>query len=196
MRLTWGFKFVLSLLLALSASWAAAGVEVAGVSFPDKQRLADTELNLNGAGIRAKFFIKVYAMGIYVAEKKNSANELILAKGGKRIQVVTLRELSAEDFAKALVEGIHKNYQEAAFAPLRARTEALQQAILALKTAPKGALIQLDWLPGAGTRLLFNGEKRGEDLPGEDFYQALLSIWLGEHPAAQDLKEALLGKAQ
>jgi len=189
-------NFALALLLAMSAPWAAANTEVAGVSFPDKAKVGDSELRLNGAGIRAKFFIKVYATGLYVPEKKSSAGELLATKGAKRIQIVTLRELSAEDFAKALVEGIHKNYDETAFAALRARTEALQQTILSLKSAPKGALIQLDWLPAYGTRLLFNGEKRGEDLSGEDFYQALLAIWLGEHPAAQDLKDALLGKPQ
>ena len=184
----------LALLLALLAPGLAASAEVAGVSFSDKAKVGDSELALNGAGIRARFFIKVYAMGLYLAEKKAGSAEALAARGAKRIQIVTLRELSAEDFAKALVEGIHKNYDEAAFAALRQRTEALQQTILSLKSAPKGGLIQLDWLPASGTRLLFNGEKRGDDLPGEDFYQALLNIWLGEHPAAQDLKDALLGK--
>ena len=32
------------------------------------------------------------------------------------------------------------------------------------------------------------------DLPGEDFYKALLRIWLGDHPAQDDLKDALPGK--
>lgn len=196
MRSGCAFRWGLALLLALASPWAAADAEVAGIAFPAKTKVGDAELALNGAGVRAKFVFKVYAMGLYVAEKKTSAADLIAAKGAKRIQIVTLRDLPGEDFAKALVAGIQKNYADAAYTPLKARTEALEQTILSLKLAPKGALIQLDWSPGAGTRLLFNGDKRGEDLPGEDFYQALLSIWLGEHPAAQDLKDALLGKPQ
>lgn len=188
-------KFALALLLAAAASCSSAAVDVAGVNFPDQVRLGDAELVLNGAGIRAKFIFKVYAMGIYVAEKKRSTAELMAAKGAKRIQIVCLRELPAEDFAKALVAGIQKNYADSAYAPLKSRTETLERTILTLKSAPKGALIQLDWLPATGTRLLFNGDKLGEDYPGEDFYQALLAIWLGEHPAAQDLKDALLGNA-
>ncbi len=186
-------SFTVALLLA-AAPWASAAIEVAGVAFADQARVGDSELRLNGAGVRAKFIFKVYAMGIYVAQKQGSAAELLAAKGAKRIQIVCLLDLPGEDFAKALIAGIEKNYSGAQLEQLKARSDALQQTILALKLAPKGSLIQLDWLPGIGTRLLFNGDKRGEDYPGEDFYQALLNIWLGEHPAAQDLKDALLGK--
>jgi len=31
---------------------------------------------------------------------------------------------------------------------------------------------------------------------GEDFYRALLRIWLGENPVQADLKKALLGEKQ
>jgi hypothetical protein len=40
-----------------------------------------------------------------------------------------------------------------------------------------------------------SGEKKGEDIAGEDFYQAVLRIWLGDKPVQGDLKEGLLGKA-
>ena len=194
-------KSMLDLVVALALCWltqaaAMAAVEVGGVNFADKAKVGESELALNGAGMRAKFFLKVYAMGLYVPEKKSSAADLIYGKGARRMHIVTLRDLSAEDFAKALVDGIHKNFDDKDFVALKARTEALQQTILSLKAAPKGAQIYLDWLPASGTRLSFNGEKRGDDLPGEDFYQALLRIWLGDYPAAQDLKEALLGKTQ
>jgi hypothetical protein len=31
-------------------------------------------------------------------------------------------------------------------------------------------------------------------IPGEDFYEALLKIWLGNKPVQADLKDAMLGK--
>ena len=55
-------------------------------------------------------------------------------------------------------------------------------------------MINIDWLPEGGTRLSINGKQQGKDLAGEDFYQALLKIWLGPKPAQDDLKDALLGK--
>jgi hypothetical protein len=62
-----------------------------------------------------------------------------------------------------------------------------------LQSAKQGDLIALDWLPGTGTRIVLNGEPRGKIIAGEDFYRALLRIWLGEDPAQESLKRALLG---
>jgi hypothetical protein len=55
--------------------------------------------------------------------------------------------------------------------------------------------VLIDWLPENGTRLTVNGQVKGKDIAGEDFYKALLKIWLGNKPVQDDLKQALLGKA-
>ena len=47
-----------------------------------------------------------------------------------------------------------------------------------------------------GTRLAIGGKQLGKDIPGEDFYNALLRIWIGDKPIQDNLKEALLGKPQ
>lgn len=185
----------LLLAIALFAATAAgAAVDVEGVKFADTAKVGDAELVLNGAGLRSKFFFKVYAVGLYLAEKKHSVHELLALKSAKRLHMVTLRDLTAAQFADALVEGIHKNLGEAEVAPLKARIEQFRSAILALKSAPRGATVNIDWLPASGTRFVFNGEQRSEDIPGEDFYRALLKIWLGERPAQDNLKAQLLGK--
>jgi hypothetical protein len=70
--------------------------------------------------------------------------------------------------------------------------------MLGVGTVTKGAAVHLDWLPEVGggvTRLTIDGAKKGEDVAGEDFYRALLKIWLGDKPIQDDLKQHLLGKA-
>jgi hypothetical protein len=52
--------------------------------------------------------------------------------------------------------------------------------------------IALDWT-GAATQLLVDGKPVGRPIQGEDFYRALLRIWLGDKPVQDDLKKALLG---
>lgn len=187
---------LLLVLLMLASSLSYAVVDIAGIKYEDKSTLGASELQLNGAGMRSRFFIKVYAVGLYLIEKKTSLADVLALKGAKRLHIVTLRELTAEQFADALVEGIHKNHSEADTEPLKARIEEFKNAILAVKTAAKGDVVSIDWLPESGTRLSINGRQQGKDIAGEDFYSALLRIWLGTKPAQDDLKELLLGKPQ
>ena len=58
-----------------------------------------------------------------------------------------------------------------------------------------GDVIYLDYIPSTGTQVTFNGEKKPV-IEGADFYAALLDVWLGEEPADDDLKDALLGLAE
>jgi len=52
--------------------------------------------------------------------------------------------------------------------------------------------IALDWT-GSATQLSIDGKPTGRPIEGEDFYRALLRIWLGDKPVQEDLKRALLG---
>jgi hypothetical protein len=187
-------KKLLFALTLFAACIAHAATEVGGIRFDDRTALGNTELVLNGAGLRAKWFLKVYAIGLYAAEKKAATADMLALKGPKRLHIATLFDLTGEQFADALVAGIQKNMSDTEIAPLTARIEQFRNTILELKTAAKGTAIDIDWLPDAGTRLSVNGVRHGADIPGEDFYRALLKIWLGDHPAQDDLKDALLGK--
>ena len=79
---------------------------------------------------------------------------------------------------------------------LEPRAKQLAAIMAEMKEAKKGMRITLDWLPAAGTQLTVEGKPAGSPIPGEDFYRALLRIWLGEKPVQDDLKNALLGGRQ
>ncbi|GAB4172293.1 MAG: chalcone isomerase family protein [Rhodocyclaceae bacterium] len=185
---------MLLILAALTAVPLLAATEVAGVKFDDRMKLGASELALNGAGLRVRVFFKVYAMGLYLAEKKSDPSQVVALKGPKRVHIVLLREVSAEDFAEALISGLKNNSSEAEFAAIRDRAEQLRAAMLEAKEVTKGTVVDLDYLPEAGTRLTIRGKAQGRDIAGEDFYQALLRIWLGAKPVQDDLKDALLGR--
>ena len=184
-----------SLATALFAALPAQAADIAGVRFDDRTAVAGSDLALNGAGLRTRFMLKVYAMGLYLPRRADTPDAVAAQPGPKRIQIVTLRDLTAEQFADALVEGLKKNHSEAEFAKLQARSDEFRAALLALKAAPAGTQIRIEWLPASGTRLSVGNDARGKDIPGEDFYRALLRIWLGDKPADADLKNALLGKS-
>ena len=57
---------------------------------------------------------------------------------------------------------------------------------------PKSMVIALDWT-GRETQVLIDGKPAARPIAGEDFYRALLRIWLGDQPVQEDLKKSLLG---
>lgn len=183
------------LLVCAFALPASAATDVAGVKFDDAAAAGGTELVLNGAGLRKKAFFKVYAIGLYLPARTDSAATVLGAKGGKRIQIVTLRELSAEQLAEALGKGVEDNNSEADMARIKSRYEEFRTALLSMGKVAEKSDIRIEW-NGSATRVLMNGMQKGRDIAGDDFYAALLKIWLGDKPVQSDLKEALLGKPQ
>jgi hypothetical protein len=188
-------KLLAILLLTLSLP-ALAALEVAGVKFDDKTKVGAGDTVINGAGLRKRAFFKVYAIGLYLPQKVKAAADAIDTKGPKRVAIVTLRELTAEQFVDALIEALKNNHDEAALKTLQPKIDQFRSTMLTIGNAPEKSAVNLDWLPESGTRLTFNGATKGSDIPGEDFYRALLKIWLGDKPVQDDLKEQLLGKAE
>jgi Chalcone isomerase-like len=182
----------LALMLLLGALPASA-IEVAGINVAEKISLGAGELVLNGAGIRTRAIFKVYVGALYLTEKKSSGAEVLAQKGAKRVSLSMLRDLSAQQLNEAFESGIQANHSAAEVEALRPRIAEL----LSLFTdGKKGDVILLDFLPESGTAVSLNGMLRGKPIPGEDFYRALLRIWLGDKPVDGDLKKGMLGQAQ
>ena len=177
--------------LILFPLWAS-GAEVARVQLPERTQVESRELALNGAGLRKRLFFNVYVIGLYLPEKKTDAAAVLAAPGPKRVSIRMLRDVGADTFSDALVEGLKANHSETDYQALEPRVKQLTGIMAQVKEAKKGMAIALDWT-GAATRVSIDGQPAGEPIPGEDFYRALLRIWLGEHPVQEDVKKALLG---
>jgi len=180
-------------LLLLLVAFPAFAAEIAGVRIEEKDRLSNSELTLNGAGLRKRAFFQVYVIGLYLPEKKALAAEAIGAAGPTRIAIHMVRDVGADQFGEALTDGMKDNVGEAEMRALDPRVKQLMAIMGEMKEARKGMRITLDWTP-AGTQMSVDGKAAGAPIAGEDFYRALLKIWLGENPVQADLKKALLGE--
>jgi hypothetical protein len=176
-------------LFAAAPSFAA---EKAGVKFDDSALVGGKSLALNGVGLRSILFFKAYVAGLYVPEKSKVPAALLMQKGPRRISLKMLMELSAEKMTKAFVEGIEKNHSEVQLAAMKPQIDQLTATMAAIGTAKSGDTVDLDFVDGA-TRISLNGQAKGQPIAGEDFYTAVMRIYIGEHPADRDLKEGLLG---
>lgn len=173
-------------LVGASASPALAR-EVNGVTLPDSATVEGKTLTLNGMGTRKKLFIKVYVAGLYVEKASKDAQALATSDQLKRVRMVLVRDLGRDKIVDAIENGVKKNMPSQLTA-LRARLDQLFGVIPDLK---KGDEITITYEPGKGTTLV---STRGQiTLPGKDLGDALFSVWLGQHPADDDLKTALAG---
>ena len=184
--------WAMAALLSTLSLQAQAAVEVRGIKFADTTTVAGQSLQLNGAGVRVKFVIDVYALGLYVNKRETSAQALLSQPGAKSLHIVLLRELTGEEFADAMIKGFRKNNSEADTSRFQSRLDELRKTMMTFGAVKKGTAIQLNLIPGTGIRTLVDGAQKGADITGEDFYAALLKIWLGNDPADDDLKAALI----
>ena len=185
-------KLVILFLLCLTTS--AHAFELAGAKLDDKVQVAEKqELLLNGAGIRTRLFFRIYVAGLYLGEKKQTAEAVLADSGAKRIALhVVIGEVAPDHFLDGFRKGIEKNHTAQEVSALRERMQAFDKMFEPVKSVKKGDEIDFDWLPGTGTRISMNSAELGR-INGEDFYHALLKIWLGDKPVDGDLKKGLLG---
>ena len=177
--------------LSLGTSLAA---EIEGVKLAARVRVSDSgpELALNGAGVRTRVFFKVYVGALYLPQKAGNTQAVLADTGPKRVAMHMLRELTAEQLFSALNDGLKNNHAPGELAKLEPQVKQLEGIFNALKVAKNGDVILLDYLPDAGSRITVNGESKGI-IPGDEFYRALLRVWLGDQPADAALKKAMLG---
>jgi hypothetical protein len=112
--------------------------------------------------------------------------------GAKRLTMHMLREVSGDTLLEAFEQGMVANNTAAGLLAMEARSKEFSVIFRSTKAVVKGDSITIDYFPGEGTRVFINGVEKGR-IAGADFNRALLKIWLGEDPVAEDLKKGLLG---
>jgi len=166
--------------------------ELDGIMMPDNVTIdgTDTAIQLNGMGYRTKFVFNIYIGALYTVAKVNTRDAVHALEGPKRIVMhMVYDEVSKEKMGAAWLEGFQENNSDERFDKLKSRLDSL---IGYFPDLTAGDVVLLDYVPQQGTRVTINDVEKGV-ISGADFYQALLDVWLGEEPADEDLKQAMLG---
>jgi len=181
--------------LAPARAQAPAPVELAGVKYPHTVQVAGSNLQLNGAGIRYKFIIKVYTAGLYLANKATTPEAVLAAPGNKRMHVVMLREIDGNELGKLFTRGMQDNAPKDEFSKFIPGMLQMADVFSTRRKLSAGESFSVDFVPGTGTQVLVNGKATGEVIREPEFFNALMRIWLGPSPADRLLKDALLGQS-
>ncbi|MGH8602153.1 MAG: chalcone isomerase family protein, partial [Gammaproteobacteria bacterium] len=137
----------------------AAAMEIAGVRLADQVQVGAANLTLNGAGVRSKFFVKVYVGALYLPKRSQSVSQILEMPGPKRVAMHFLHdEVSQEKLIDAWIEGFENNQSEQMLTTLRPRIEQFNKLF---QTVHRGDVITLDYVPEKGTDVVINGVEKG-----------------------------------
>ncbi|MBC8211544.1 MAG: chalcone isomerase family protein [Gammaproteobacteria bacterium] len=185
-------RLLIPALLFLCLASPAQAKELAGVTVADTIISANQEtLILNGMGLREKLWIDIYVGSLYLAKASYNVADILSQPNAFRIQLdFVYSEVTPEKLLIAWKEGFEKNQSAEKLKALKAEISSFYG--LFNESALKGDRYIIDYVPDKGTSLSKNDVLLGIIL-GEDFKNALLEIWLGNHPADKKLKKGMLG---
>jgi hypothetical protein len=177
--------------LILAAGFALAPASEASAQLPNQLNVGESKLVLNGSGARTKYLMQLYVAGLYLADPSADAAAIIAADAPMSVRLhITSGMVTQEKLVASLNEGFD-NSTGGETEPLHKEIDDFRRLFAAKIT--KGDVFDLVYLPEQGVIVLKNGKRQGA-VPGLAFKQALFGIWLGEVPADEDLKLALLEK--
>jgi hypothetical protein len=183
-------SYFIVLFCLLASSGSVIAYTAGGVNLPDKMQVAGTTLLLNGAGVRTKFVLTLYAGGLYLKAKTADGNKIIQANEVMAIRLKTISGfITAEKMATAIKEGFHNS--------TGGKSSALQPQINQFMAAFKQKIVKGDefdfiYTPATGTQVIKN-RKVLTTIKSFPFKKALFGIWLSNRPAQQSLKKEMLG---
>ncbi|HEY0956975.1 MAG TPA: chalcone isomerase family protein [Roseateles sp.] len=188
--------FIVAACLAVGSlsggAWAQV-VEVSNVKYESALDLAGQKLQLNGAGTRYKFVVKVYTAGLYLTTKAATPAEVYAAPGPKRISIHMLRDIDGNELGKLFTKGMEANSPRDEFVKSINGVLKLSEMFASRKQLNSGDNFSVDYIPGVGSTVLLNGKPMNDPIKEPEFFTSLLRIWLGDKPADDALKDALLG---
>lgn len=191
---------LLTLLLAAALSFGALALAaepanpIGGVRFEPQAQVAGQALQLNGTGLRALRIFKAYAAALYLPQRASTAETVVAQAGAKRLQIRMLWGVPAAEFVKAFHLGVQRNNPPEVQAKLAERVARFDALLEPIGKIASGDTVNLDFQPSQGLVFSHNGRTLGAPIPGDDFYGALLRVFIGDLVSDDKLRAGLLGQ--
>src|SRR3990167_7889626 len=102
-------KFASIALLITTCSLSTLAADVGGVKVDDTAVVGGRTLKLNGSGMRANGAVNLFALGLYLTDKKFSPADVQSVTGPKRLSLNFQRDFKADDLGQLFVTAMNKN---------------------------------------------------------------------------------------
>lgn len=182
-------NLLLLLMAVLVSSTAVAQKKVGGVTLPATENFQGHNLQLNGAGVREKLWIDLYAAGLYLDQKSKNAQDILNSDKPMALKLhVVSKLITSEKMVEAVTEGF-ENSTGGNTAPIQNEINTILGFFK--EDIKKDDVFDLVYVPAKGVVAYKNGKEKGI-VKGKEFKKALFGIWLSNRPADDGLKNDLL----
>ncbi|MDD2310345.1 MAG: chalcone isomerase family protein [Desulfuromonadaceae bacterium] len=180
-------KVLFALMLTMLLAGPAAAIMVAGTAIEPTVIVNERPLQLNGYGIRTKWWVKVYIGSLYTAKPMSVAADVMADPSDKLIR---LNFLHSKVDRKKITEAIREG-----FTNTRMDESAVAKQFLALfrRDFMRGDTVDLV-LGGDGVVVYKHNNQAMGTITSKQLVRGILGIYLGPMPADKDLKSGMLGK--
>lgn len=171
-------------------SFTSGDLEIGGITMPDTIKAGDNDLLLNGAGIRTKYFLKLYVGGLYLQDKTTDATKVLSDDKPMAIRLHIISSMiTSEKMEDSTREGFKKSFGN----KLSSFSTEIEAFIDVFKEEINdGDIFDMIYIPGTGVKI-YKNDKFSKTIEGLPFKNGLFGIWVGKKPAQDSLKEGMLG---
>jgi hypothetical protein len=183
-------KKLLFLFISVTAFTAFSQTKtVAGVKFSTTTKVNGKTLDMNGGGLREKYWIDLYVAALYLENKTSDPGKIIYSDNEQAIHIkIVSGSVTRERFVESVKEGFSNSNHG------KATSEQIKKFIgFFNEDINEGDRIYLEYTPKEGLEVIKNGKVKGK-IEGLEFKKALFAIWFGSNPADSALKKGMLGK--
>ena len=172
-------------------SFTSGDLEIGGITMPDTLSAGETELTLNGAGIRTKFFLKLYVGGLYLQNKTTDSNKVL---SEDKPMAIRLHIISSMITSSKMEDATREGFDKSLGNKVTSMSTEIEAFIDVFKAEINdGDIFDMIYIPGKGVEI-YKNDKHSKTIKGLAFKNALFGIWIGKKPAQDSLKEGMLGK--
>ena len=162
---------------------------VGDVKLPGTLTVEKEKLSLNGAGIREKYYIKMYVAGLYL---KNKSTDALKTMNANETMAIRLHIISSMVSNSRMQQAIREGFEKSTHGNIAPHKKDIETLINAFNDPIKiNDVFEVRYSPAAGCMIYKNGSKKAT-IAGIKFKQAVFGIWLGDNPNHKALRDELM----
>lgn len=148
-------------LACLECAAAPLGL-IEGVLIDDTSVVSASELKLNGAAAIKRGYQKVAVVALYLKARADTSERVEAMPGAKRIRITVIKDVTGSMAARYFVNDFKNAATQEEFKQLIPFVGQIGSQYATVPLVRKGDVINLDWLPGQGMYVTYNGKEPGQ----------------------------------